>query len=275
MGLRACVLAGGSSGNSIYIGSETTHILVDAGISARATRERLDRIGVPAERIDAICLSHEHNDHRRGIPRLMKQLQPSLYANRGTVEALDRAPAFRELPWKVFTTGTPFAVGDLEITAFSVPHDAYEPVGFVIRQGDKRIGIATDVGIPTNLIRERLRGCGVVILESNHDERLLDESPRPWQLKQRIKGRQGHLSNDHAARILVDIAGPHLGHVFLTHLSEDCNREELARAAVEESLARAGHVHIQVHVAGPDDVSPMGVIPWPPAERMGAAESPW
>ena len=262
MSLTVCILASGSKGNSIYISSGSTAVLVDAGISLRAAVERLAAIGVDPASIQAICLSHEHVDHVRGVARFHQRYGAALFANGGTMEALQQDPRCRSLAWNIFSTGSPFHVGDLEIDSFSVPHDAYEPVGFVIRAGETCVGIATDLGTPTHLVRERLRSCRMIVLEANHDERLLMETPRPWTLKQRIRGRQGHLSNEHAASILEAIAGPALEAVFLAHLSEECNRRDLALKAVQASLDRTDNRHVNLGLTYPDRVSAV----WRPGE---------
>ncbi len=254
-GLQTCILGSGSSGNSVWISSGSTSILMDAGLSARRTVERLASIGVEAASLSGICLSHEHQDHTRGVRLLHRRLNVPLYANAGTVDALRRMPEFQELKWNTFITGQPFALGDLLIEPFSVPHDAYDPVGFVVCKGVTRIGIVTDVGMATSLIRERLRNCQVVILESNHDEQLLQDAPRPWSLKQRIRGRQGHLSNQGAAALLAEVASPMLQRVYLAHLSEECNRFDLAIATVQSALNSAGHSHVRVHAAMANEVS--------------------
>jgi phosphoribosyl 1,2-cyclic phosphodiesterase len=255
VGLQVCILASGSSGNSIFISSDTTRILVDAGISAKALAGRLAEIEVEPTDIQAICVSHEHDDHVRGLRVMHRRHGMALYGNNGTIEAIRRDAKNRALPWQVFSTGSPFTIGDLTLHPFPVPHDAYEPVGFTIACGEDQIGIATDLGTPTALIRERLRPCRMVVLEANHDERMLMDAPRPWHLKQRIRGRQGHLSNDHAATMLAEIAGPQLSHVFLAHLSGDCNQEHLALRAAKASLERCGNHHVEVRVAFPDRVS--------------------
>lgn len=255
MSVRVCVLGSGSSGNCTYVGSGSTSILVDAGLSSRETARRLGEIGVDVGGIQAVCVSHEHGDHTAAVRALHRRHGIALYANTGTLEALRRDPRIGELPWQVFTNGSPFQVGDFSVEPFSVPHDAYDPVGFVVSSGPVRVGVVTDMGVPTTLIRERLRTCHVVIVEANHDERLLQNAARPWHLKQRILGRQGHLSNEAAAEMLGEIAGPGLQQVFLAHLSEDCNRGELALQATELRLKKAGHAHIRVSLTYPDRVS--------------------
>ncbi|NQT94658.1 MAG: MBL fold metallo-hydrolase, partial [Lentisphaerae bacterium] len=224
MGITLCVLGSGSTGNCMYVGSPATHILVDAGLSGKETVRRLEEIGADPSDLSAICVTHEHDDHTACLGILHRRLGLDLYGNAGTVDALKRNPKHRDLPWNVFQTGAPFAVGDLIVEPFSVPHDAYDPVGFVVRSGSESVGIVTDMGMATGLVRERLRGCRALVLESNHDSGLLRDADRPWSLKQRIAGRQGHLSNEQTGILLAEIAGPQLDTVCLAHLSEECNR---------------------------------------------------
>ncbi|MGE4489207.1 MAG: MBL fold metallo-hydrolase [Kiritimatiellales bacterium] len=255
MTLKLCVLASGSSGNCTFIGTESTRILVDAGLSARRTAERLAEIGERVEDIDAICVSHEHGDHIAGIRVLQKNHRTPVYANGGTLEAMRRDRKMEALDCRVFTTGASFSVGDLTVEPFSVPHDAYEPVGFVFRAGGCSVGVATDIGVVTNLVREKLRSCRAVVIEANHDEDLLHEANRPWSLKQRIRGNQGHLSNRAAAALMAEIAGEGLQHLFLAHMSADCNSPQHARSAFETLLTDAGHHHVTVRLTCADRVS--------------------
>lgn len=250
--LRVCVLASGSSGNCIYVESATTAILVDAGISARETLRRLAAAGLDPAKLRAVCVSHEHTDHVAGIAQLHKQLGLALYANGDTARNVRGAES---LEWNLFSNGCPFAIGDVEILPFPLPHDAYDPVGFVLTRGAARLGIATDLGMPTQLARERLRGCQTLVLEANHDEMLVHSSFRPWSLKQRILGRQGHLSNETAAALLADVAGDTLQQVFLAHLSKECNQLDLALHIVRTHLAAAGLARIRVLPTHPDKPS--------------------
>lgn len=255
MALNVCVLASGSSGNCIWVSSGATAILVDAGLSAREIERRLAAIGRRPEALRAICLSHEHTDHTSGMARLHTRYGPALYANAGTIEGYTGGGTKASLPWNVFTTGAAFAIGDLTVEPFAVPHDAYEPVGFVISSGGVSLGIATDLGTPTSVVRERLKTCRALVLEMNHEEQLLHASRRPWPLKQRILGRQGHLSNRQSGELLESLAGTHLERVFLAHLSAECNRPELAERHARERLAAAGHPGIAVSLTYPDRVS--------------------
>lgn len=263
MSLRACVLGSGSSGNCTYIGSGGTSILIDAGLSGRETKQRLDQIGIPIAEVRGICLSHEHNDHTSGLRVLHRRHQIPIYANSGTVEAMGRDARFADLQWRVFTTGSAFEIGELRVEPFSVSHDAYEPVGFVVSSGRARVGVVTDMGVVTTLVRERLRGCQAVVIEANHDEQMLMDAERPWSLKQRIMGRQGHLSNQRAAEMLAEIAGAELRQVFLAHISRDCNRHELALEAARHTLAGVGHSQVAVSCTFPDRVSDVWAGPSP------------
>jgi len=254
MGLQICVLASGSSGNCTLVQSADTALLIDAGLSARETGKRLEAVGVKLDQIKGICISHEHSDHINGIRVLQQRHGVPLYANRGTIEGLDPAEAAL-LQWQVFTTGCAFQVGGLRVEPFLVPHDANEPVGFVVGDGTTRVGIATDMGCVTHLIRERLRPCRAIVLEANHDVEMLQESDRPWQLKQRILGRQGHLSNETAADLIAEIAGPGLEQIFLAHLSAECNRAELALKTAVQRLEKLGHRHIRVSMSYRDQIS--------------------
>ena len=268
MALKACILGSGSAGNCTVVGSETTTLLIDAGLSAKRIVTRLTEAGWSTASVQGICISHEHHDHVSGLRVLHRRHGFPVYANAGTVDALSRVPDLATLPWTLFSTGHPFVVGDLTVEPFSVPHDAYDPVGFIVSDGAARLGVVTDMGMATSLIRERLRRCHAVVIEANHDEQLLQAAPRPWSLKQRIRGRQGHLSNQAAAALLADIAGPDLRHVFLAHLSEDCNRHDLALADAQGALARQGHNHVKVTLAYPDRISE--VWSWTPDNSIDA-----
>ena len=249
MSIRLCVLASGSRGNSTFIGTETTRILIDAGLSAKQVTARLAEIGERPEDLDAICVTHEHGDHIAGIRVLQRKHAIPVYANGGTLQGIRAAQkGEHELICRQFTTGSAFAIGDVEVEPFSIPHDAYEPVGFVVRCGEVSVGMATDVGIVTGLIREKLRRCDVLVIEANHEESMVHEAPRPWSLKQRILSNQGHLSNRAAAELVAGIAGEGLTHLFLAHLSSDCNTPGRARRVFETVLAEAGHDHVTINL---------------------------
>lgn len=254
MSLSFCCLASGSTGNATLVWSERTMILLDAGLSAREITRRCDSIGVDLTRIQGICISHEHSDHVTGLRVLERKYRVPIYANGGTRDILIRDDAELAKPaWRIFTTGQPFAIGDLTIEPFSIPHDAAEPVAFSISCGPARIAVVTDLGMPTGLIRDRIRSCDALVLESNHDEQMLQNSGRPWTLKQRILGRQGHLSNRSAAQLLCEVASPQLRKVYLAHLSQDCNRHDLALETSTRALgALPAGAQVQIEVARHD-----------------------
>jgi phosphoribosyl 1,2-cyclic phosphodiesterase len=255
MSLEVCVLASGSSGNCIYIASANTRVLIDAGLSAKQIAIRLEQIGVSPESINGICISHEHGDHIGGIRVMQKRHNIPIYSNAGTLNGIMRQPKSHEIAVKVFQTGSAFEIGDITIEPFSVPHDAYEPVGFRLTANGISVGSVTDLGMPTALVRDKLTGCKAIVIEANHDEDLLREALRPWPLKQRIRSRQGHLSNIDAARLISECATEHLEHVFLAHLSSDCNTPDTAIRTVASQLRLDGLDHIQLEISHASRIS--------------------
>jgi len=250
--LRVHNLASGSTGNCTYLATENTHLLVDAGISARRIRNHLKDLGVEVEDLDGICVTHEHGDHIQALPILNQKYGVPLYGNAGTIQSLAHKKKFEDLSWKVFTNGQTFEVGEFTLHPFSIPHDAYDPVSYVVSVGEFRIGFATDIGLATRLVRHELKGCHVLILETNHDRILLEESERPWSLKQRIGGRQGHLSNEEAAELLKEIAGPELQQIYLAHMSKDCNQPALAESCIRLLLTSMQMEHVRICMTYPD-----------------------
>lgn len=227
---RICQLASGSKGNAIYIESDSTRILIDAGLSARELARRLEGIGVAARDLDAIVVSHEHRDHCLGVGPLCRRYSLPLYCLPQTFAAL---PAIGTVGYCALDAGECLRVGDVVVEAFPVTHDAVAPVGFVVSAGGVRVGIATDLGVVTRLVLERLQRCEVLVLETNHDEQMLHDGPYPWPLKQRVRGRHGHLSNRQAAELLQELLWPELKAVFMAHMSETNNTEELARESIQ------------------------------------------
>lgn len=239
--MKVCTLASGSSGNSLYIETAYSRILVDAGISMRQIKLRLANIGVDIGDLDAVIISHEHSDHSHAINRM----DLPVYVSESTTDLWkDKVMQLYE-----FDSQTTFEFKDLSITPFSVPHDAIDPVGFTISDGSKQIGIATDIGSVTGLVIEKLKGSNMLIIESNHDSETLMNSSYPWQLKQRIKSRLGHLSNNQTSWLLEKVFHSGLEHIILAHLSTVNNSPEIAYRASHSILQANGAEQVSLCIA--------------------------
>jgi phosphoribosyl 1,2-cyclic phosphodiesterase len=259
--VRLTILGSGSSGNCAYLETDETRILIDAGFSGRQIRQRLASIGRTPESLSGILLTHEHSDHIQGLVGLGTRLQIPVYCNRLTKDAVEHQLKLR-LNSRLFGTGASFEIGDVSVDTFAVPHDAHDPVGFLLRTTAANIGFLTDLGHATKLVVERVRSANVLILETNHDLKLLqDDLKRPWSVKQRIMSRHGHLSNDAAADVVEEIVTANLRHLYLGHLSRDCNRPELAHHVVSDRLRTIGAVHTQVNSTSQDLPSPTLELP--------------
>jgi phosphoribosyl 1,2-cyclic phosphodiesterase len=246
------ILGSGSSGNCAYLETDQARILIDAGFSARQIRQRLATIGRSPEGLDGILITHEHSDHVHGLAALCDKLRLPIYCNRLTKDAIEAQLQCR-LEYRLFETGAKFEIGDIAVDTFSLPHDAYDPVGFLIRTAVGNIGFLTDLGHATKLVIERIRLANLLVLETNHDVKLLQEdTKRPWSVKQRILSRHGHLSNEAAADVLEKVVWAGLEQVYLGHLSRECNRPGLAHAAVHQRLDKLGASHVQVQVTSQD-----------------------
>ncbi|MDD3618374.1 MAG: MBL fold metallo-hydrolase [Desulfobulbaceae bacterium] len=242
--MKFCVLGSGSRGNATLVESGGTALLIDAGFSGVEIRRRLGLAGRQPEKLAAILVTHEHNDHISGVGVLSRQARVPVHANPATLAAaagkLGTLFAIRE-----FSTGEGFELGGLQIHPFAISHDTADPVGFIISDGDFRLGYCTDTGRITRLIEHHLRQCHALILESNHDPRMLREGPYPLRLQQRVLSGQGHLANEDAGSLLNRLAGGVLQYVVLAHLSEINNLPELALRAARNGLGEKG-VHIEI-----------------------------
>jgi phosphoribosyl 1,2-cyclic phosphodiesterase len=250
--VQLTILGSGSGGNCAHLETAETRVLIDAGFSGRQIRQRLAGIGRSPETLHGILITHEHTDHTQGLASLCAKLRIPIYCNRLTKEAIE-GQTQAAFEFRIFTTGASFEIGDLTVETFVVPHDAHDPVGFLLRTVQGNIGFLTDLGHATKLVIERVRPANVLLLETNHDLKLLhDDVKRPWPIKQRILSRHGHLSNDAAADVVQELASAHLHHVYLGHLSRDCNRPDLAYRAVSERLEKIGVHHIRVESTSQD-----------------------
>ncbi len=245
--LGFCPLASGSKGNSIYVGSGRTKILIDAGMSARQTKERLSQLGVDISEISAIIITHEHTDHVLGLRILAGKMGIPVLANSDTARAI-ASDLGGLVKFKIFTTGEPFEFEDMEVHPFSVQHDAVDPVGLTVRTSGLKLGFCTDLGFATTLVESHLRMCDYLYLEANHEPDLVYLSKRPPIYKQRVLGRSGHLSNEACGQLLRQVYHTGLKHVHLAHLSSECNRPDLAVRIVRSLLDPEG-AHVPVTVA--------------------------
>jgi len=240
------MLASGSRGNCAIVASACTKILVDAGLSCRETFRRMKTVGEDPLALSAILITHEHSDHISGLATLAKKLHIPVFMTGATHQAWARAmrdengekPQLKN--FERFESGHSFQVGDIVVKPFTIPHDAADPVGFTFRAEGIKVGIATDLGYLPVSVRDHLRGCDVLVMESNHDLEMLRVGPYPWSVKQRVMSRVGHLSNGALADFLTKDYDNHATFVVLAHLSEENNHPEIARREAEQALATRG-----------------------------------
>jgi phosphoribosyl 1,2-cyclic phosphodiesterase len=250
--VQLTILGSGSSGNCAYLETAETRILVDAGFSPRQIRTRLAGIGRAPESLAGVLITHEHADHVVGLVGIAQKLRIPIYCNRDTKEAMEFALETK-FDCRLFQTGESFDLGDLHVETFAIPHDAADPVGFLIRTPHGNVGFLTDLGHTTKLVFESVRPANVLVLESNHDVKMLQDCPRrPWSLKQRILGRHGHLSNEAAADAAAELMSSDLRHVYLAHLSRQCNKPDLAHRVMTKRLHELGATHVTLELTAQD-----------------------
>lgn len=250
--MKFAVLGSGSAGNAAVVDTPGGRLLVDAGLSAKQLIGRMGALGIAPESIDAILLTHEHGDHIRGLDVLLRKYPIPLYTTPRTREVLLRHVR-GEVNWRLFEAGQDFALPFCRVRPFAIPHDAVDPVGFVIRTEDAAMGILSDIGHVTAVVRENLGSLDALFVEANYDDAMLEaDTKRPWSTKQRISSRHGHLSNFQVAELLAAITHQRLRSVMLGHLSQDCNCPLLARAFIQSHLAAAGHHQPDILCATPD-----------------------
>jgi len=233
--MRFASLGSGSQGNALVLEVGTTRLLLDCGFGVSETATRLARLGLEPGDLDAVVVTHEHDDHIGGVARLARKHDLPVYLTHGTLTALDgERSAIAEIT--VIDSHTAFAIGDIEVRPYPVPHDAREPAQFVFGDGASRVGVLTDAGSSTPHIEAILSGLDALVLECNHDLDLLMSGAYPLPLKRRIASRFGHLDNRTAAQLLVSIDCSRLQHLIAAHLSRQNNTPELARAAMAQAL---------------------------------------
>ncbi len=237
--LKICSIASGSSGNCIYIGTDKTHLLLDAGISGRKVEQGLEELGIELSRIDGILITHEHSDHVKGLGVLERKQPMPMYMTQGTAKELAHIAQVGALPWEMLRTvrnTEAFIIGDIRVLPISVSHDAAEPVAYQFEAEGRRLAVITDLGYYNEEILSSLQDLHTILLEANYDFGMLQSGSYPYPLKQRIRGMKGHLSNEDAGRLVCEIWNGELHHVLLGHLSKENNMPLLAYETVRSEL---------------------------------------
>jgi phosphoribosyl 1,2-cyclic phosphodiesterase len=261
--LSITVLASGSRGNSTVLSSSRTRLLVDCGLSCRETCRRLASQGIAPESLSAILITHEHSDHVAGVHVMAKKFRLPVYMTAPTHGAWQRqykdgaGNRVHAERLETFSAGRSFIVGDIDVMPFTIPHDAADPVGFRFLAEGLRVAIATDLGFMPPNVRDQLRACDGLVLESNHDLEMLRGGPYPWAVKQRVMSRVGHLSNESLADFLANDYDGSAAFLILAHLSEQNNHPDLARVAAERALGmRQGLWGSRLLLASQDEALP-------------------
>ncbi len=260
--MRFVSIASGSSGNCIYVGSDRSHILIDAGISGKRIEAGLKEIGIKGNELDGIFITHEHSDHIKGLGVLARKYEIPIYGTKETLEEVEGNSYLGKFDKELLIPILPdaeFETGDFIIQPFRVDHDAANPVAYRVKSGRKSVAVATDMGHFNQYIIDHLQNLDAVLLESNHDVRMLETGPYPYYLKRRILGDHGHLSNENAGRLLCQILHDGLKHIFLGHLSKENNYEELAYETVRLEITEGDNPYsaadFSISVAGRDRMS--------------------
>ena len=233
--MRMVSIASGSSGNCIYVGSDGTHILVDAGISNKRIEQSLHEIGVEARDLSGILVTHEHSDHIKGLGVLARRKAIPIYGTKETLTQIKASKSLGEIPEELLRPILPdadFSIGDLKILPFSIDHDAANPVAYRVSEGRKSVAVSTDMGHYSQYIIDHLQNLDALLVEANHDVRMLEAGPYPYPLKRRILSDFGHLSNENSGRLISTILHDGIRHIFLGHLSQENNIPELAYETV-------------------------------------------
>lgn len=247
--MKFASLGSGSEGNALLVSAGKTSVLMDCGFSVNETVARLARLDVLPEQLSGILVTHEHGDHARGVVRFARKFGLAVWLTHGTWRGIQAG----EVEVREINSQDVFAIGDLEIRPYPVPHDAAEPVQFVFGDGQRRLGVLTDAGCSTPHIENVLSGCDALVLECNHDRQMLQNGSYPPSLKQRVGGRLGHLSNDQAADILARLDTRRLQHLLAAHLSAQNNQPDLAVRALSEAMGcEAGWIGVATQAEGAD-----------------------
>lgn len=265
--MRISTVASGSSGNCIYVGSDHTHVLVDAGISKKRIEEGLNKSDIKLSEIQGILITHEHIDHIQGLGVISRKYEIPIYATADTVYEISKNKKLGYIPTELFVNVTAdenFTIGDLEICPFKISHDAVSPVAYRINHENKSAAVATDMGKYDDYILCHLKNLDAIVIEANHDVNMLLAGPYPYYLKQRILSDRGHLSNEMSGRLINSILHDEIKHIFLGHLSKENNYEELAFETVRSEITLSDSAYkaddFNIHVAKRDFCSPAYVF---------------
>ena len=262
--MRFTSIASGSSGNCTYVGSDNTHILIDAGVSKKRIEEGLNCLDLSLSDIDAIFVTHEHTDHIAALHTILKKHQIPIYATNGTIAGIRDSDKKNEMVSSEFIpvqVDKMISVGDMQINPMTISHDANEPCGYRIYVGNRKIGVATDLGCYTDYTVECLKDCDAMLIEANHDVRMLQTGPYPYQLKRRILGDTGHLSNEKSGELLCRLLNDKIQGIFLGHLSKENNLPELAYETVRVEVEMGDNPYhgsdFKIMVADRNQLSPV------------------
>ncbi|MCR4806174.1 MAG: MBL fold metallo-hydrolase [Lachnospiraceae bacterium] len=265
--MRLCSIASGSSGNCIYVGSDNTHLCVDAGISGKKIEEGLNAVGIKPDELNGILITHEHSDHVAGLGVLARRYGIPMYATHGTIEAIKGMKYLGRIPedlFNVIEADRAFTVNDLKINPVSISHDAADPVAYRIGNGKRSVGVVSDLGKYNDYIVDNFSGLDALLLEANHDVNMLQVGKYPYQLKCRILSDKGHLSNETSGRLLNRLLHDNLKTVFLGHLSRENNLAELAYETVRLEVLMSDNKYkpddFKIKVAARDMISELVAV---------------
>lgn len=269
--MKLQILASGSGGNcTVVTSADGRSAMIDIGICLKDLKARMAASSCDMGSVEALMITHEHTDHCAHISTLLNANGGiRCYATEGTAAGVEeylrhsrKSCKAGSIQWDIFEAGQSFEAAGMAVESFSVSHDSADPVGFAVCNGGCRIAIATDMGVALSPVVRRLRDCDALVLESNHDPEMLRDSSRPWSIKQRIAGRQGHLSNEQSLELLRAVAGPRLKAVYLAHISRECNSARRAEALARAALREIGREDVAVRIARQDEPSePFEMLP--------------
>jgi phosphoribosyl 1,2-cyclic phosphodiesterase len=260
--MRLCSIASGSSGNCIYVGSDNTHLLVDAGISGKRIEAGLNEIGLKTAEMEGILITHEHSDHIGSLGVLARRYGIPIYATKGSIKGILHTKQVGDIDKSLFreiSADEDFTIGDVTVSPLAISHDAAEPVAFILRKEGKSLGIITDLGVYDHYIIQKLQSLDILLLESNHDVNMLQVGNYPYYLKQRILSNRGHLSNELSGQLLCEVLHDKFQTVILGHLSKENNYEKLAYETVRCEITAGDNPYkaddFPIHVARRDRIS--------------------